>query len=158
MLPALQRHAGCSRRPIGYAFDLLHPSLARCQPLTPYAPSYARRVSTTSDAPTQGGGDVIFSGIQPTGIPHLGNYLGALREWVKLQHESPKTTSLYFSVVDLHALTGSQDASQLRKWTVETMAALIAVGLKPERCNIFCQSEVWLCLPGLETSGLTDES
>ena len=87
---------------------------------------------------------VIFSGIQPTGVPHLGNYLGALQQWVKLQNEAAPTTQLMFSIVDLHALTSRQDPEQLRRWKRETLAALLAVGLDPERSTIFFQSDVWL--------------
>lgn len=85
---------------------------------------------------------VIFSGIQPTGVPHLGNYLGALRQWVKLQDEAEPGTKLLFSIVDLHALTVPQDAQQLRKWRREAFATLLAVGLDPKRSTIFYQSSV----------------
>ena len=87
---------------------------------------------------------MIFSGIQPTGVPHLGNYLGALREWVKLQNEAEAGTKLIFSIVDLHALTVPQEARQLRKWRKEAFATLLAVGLDPKRSTIFYQSEVCL--------------
>lgn len=85
---------------------------------------------------------VIFSGIQPTGVPHLGNYLGALKRWVKIQNESPTSTQLLYSIVDLHAITSRQDADQLRQWKRETLATLLAIGLDPERCTIFYQSAV----------------
>lgn len=85
---------------------------------------------------------VIFSGIQPTGVPHIGNYLGALQQWVRLQNEETSTTKLIFSIVDLHAITVQQDASRLRRWKKETLAALLAVGLDPKRCTIFYQSDV----------------
>ncbi len=85
---------------------------------------------------------VIFSGIQPTGVPHLGNYLGALQQWVRLQNESSLSTRLLYSIVDLHAITVGQDANQLRKWKRETIATLLAVGLNPERSTIFYQSAV----------------
>ncbi|MCJ1396499.1 Tryptophan--tRNA ligase, mitochondrial [Xylographa bjoerkii] len=85
---------------------------------------------------------VIFSGIQPTGVPHLGNYLGALQQWVQLQDQAAPTTKLIFSIVDLHALTVPQDQLQLQRWTVETMASLLAVGLDHNRSTIFCQSDV----------------
>lgn len=85
---------------------------------------------------------VIFSGIQPTGIPHLGNYLGALQQWVELQRNSSSDTTLLFSVVDLHAITIRQDPSELAKRRKEMLASLIAVGLDPKRCIIFAQSSV----------------
>ncbi|OCK82827.1 tryptophanyl-tRNA synthetase [Lepidopterella palustris CBS 459.81] len=85
---------------------------------------------------------VVFSGIQPTGVPHLGNYLGALRQWVKQQNEAPLEATLLYSIVDLHAITVRQDASQLRQWRKEMLASLLAVGLDPKRSIIFCQSAV----------------
>ena len=85
---------------------------------------------------------VIFSGIQPTGIPHLGNYLGALQLWVRLQNSAPPSTRFFFSVVDLHAITTRQNREQLRRWKTETLAALLAVGLDPKRSTIFFQSDV----------------
>jgi tryptophanyl-tRNA synthetase len=85
---------------------------------------------------------VIFSGIQPTGIPHLGNYLGALQTWVKLQNISPPETKLLFSIVDLHAITIPQDPDLLRRWKWEALATLLAVGIREERCVVFFQSQV----------------
>lgn len=85
---------------------------------------------------------VIFSGIQPTGVPHLGNYLGALRQWVRLQDEAAPDTTLLFSIVDLHAITIKQDPSELATWRKEMLASLLAVGLDPKRCIIFAQSSV----------------
>ncbi|KAE8323309.1 hypothetical protein BDV39DRAFT_182616 [Aspergillus sergii] len=84
----------------------------------------------------------IFSGIQPTGVPHLGNYLGALREWVRLQDNATEGTKLFYSIVDLHALTVPQDSCQLKKWRREAFATLLAVGLNPDRSTIFYQSAV----------------
>jgi tryptophanyl-tRNA synthetase len=80
----------------------------------------------------------IFSGIQPTGNLHLGNYLGAIRNWVVLQHEY----ECIFCIVDLHALTQPQDPGELRASTREVTAAYIAAGIDPERCTIFNQSMV----------------
>lgn len=85
---------------------------------------------------------VIFSGIQPTGVPHLGNYLGALQQWVQLQNKASPSTHLFYSIVDLHAITSSQDADQLRGWKRETLATLLAIGLDPERSTIFYQSAI----------------
>ena len=85
---------------------------------------------------------VIFSGIQPTGIPHLGNYLGALQQWARLQNEASHSTRLLYSIVDLHAITTNQEPDQLRRWKRETLATLLAVGLDPERSTIFYQSAV----------------
>lgn len=85
---------------------------------------------------------IIFSGIQPTGIPHLGNYLGALREWVRLQDSATEGTKLIFSIVDLHALTVPQEPSRLCQQRRQTFAMLLAVGLDPARSTIFYQSDV----------------
>lgn len=82
-------------------------------------------------------GRTIFSGIQPTGVPHIGNYLGAIQQWVRLQDEAGSKTKIYYSVVDLHAITVQQDAEQLRKWKKGSLAALLAAGLNPDRCTIF---------------------
>lgn len=84
----------------------------------------------------------VLSGIQPTGIPHLGNYLGALQQWVRIQDEATADTDLLYSVVDLHAMTISYHPDQLRLWKRQTLAALLAVGLKPDRSTIFFQSAV----------------
>ncbi|RKL23143.1 hypothetical protein BFJ68_g1349 [Fusarium oxysporum] len=84
---------------------------------------------------------VIFSGIQPTGIPHLGNYAGALRQWVKLQ-ESHAEDRLIYSIVDLHAITTPQPADVLRKSKREALAALLAIGIDPEKVTLFYQSSV----------------
>lgn len=88
------------------------------------------------------GQKTIFSGIQPTGVPHLGNYLGALHEWVRLQNNATKGTKLLYSIVDLHALTIPQDAPILRKMRREMFATLLAVGLDPTKSTIFYQSDV----------------
>ncbi len=80
----------------------------------------------------------IFSGIQPTGNLHLGNYLGAIRNWVALQHDY----ECIFCIVDLHALTVPQDPAELRAATREVTAAYIAAGVDPEHCIIFNQSMV----------------
>ena len=80
----------------------------------------------------------IFSGIQPSGNLHLGNYLGAIRNWVALQREF----ECIFCIVDLHALTVPQDPAQLRQKTREVAAAYIASGIDPEHCTIFNQSMV----------------
>jgi tryptophanyl-tRNA synthetase len=80
----------------------------------------------------------IFSGIQPTGNLHLGNYLGAIRNWVTLQADY----ECIFCIVDLHALTLPIEPDELRGATREVTAAYIAAGIDPERCIIFNQSMV----------------
>ena len=102
-------------------------------------------------------GQVIFSGIQPTGVPHIGNYLGALQQWVHLQNNAAPSTQLLFSIVDLHAITLPQDRNMLQRWRKETLATLLAVGLDPKRCTIFFQSDVCLSYIPL-TCGKFDES
>ncbi|KAI5208716.1 putative tryptophanyl-tRNA synthetase [Aureobasidium subglaciale] len=97
------------------------------------------RLSSSEASPSP---RVIFSGIQPTGVPHLGNYLGAMQQWVKLQNEATPNTSLIYSVVDLHAITVHQDPEALRTSKREMLAALLAVGLDPQKCTIFYQSDV----------------
>lgn len=81
---------------------------------------------------------VIFSGIQPSGIIHLGNYLGALKQWINLQNEN----FCIFCIVDLHALTLKQDPENLRKQIRELAALYLACGLDPKKSIIFMQSDV----------------
>ena len=78
----------------------------------------------------------IFSGIQPSGAPHIGNDLGAIRNYVKLQWEY----EAIYCIVDYHALTSLHDPDRLRTQTREMAAALLALGLDPERCTLFVQS------------------
>ena len=80
----------------------------------------------------------VFSGIQPTADSfHLGNYLGAVRQWVDLQ----ETRDAIYCVVDLHAITVPYDPALLRRRTRVAAAQLIAAGLDPERCILFVQSQ-----------------
>ncbi len=80
----------------------------------------------------------IFSGIQPSGIPTLGNYLGAIRNWVPLQRDH----ECLWCVVDLHAITAWQDPAALMQQTREMAAVLLACGIDPERHILFLQSSV----------------
>ncbi|HEY0378895.1 MAG TPA: tryptophan--tRNA ligase [Pyrinomonadaceae bacterium] len=80
----------------------------------------------------------IFSGAQPTGGFHLGNYLGALRNWVELQHEYES----FFCVVNLHAVTNPQDPQDLAAKTREVARLYLAAGIDPEVSTIFIQSDV----------------
>ncbi len=80
----------------------------------------------------------IVSGIQPTGIPHIGNYLGALRRWVALQDQA----ECLYCIVDLHAITVWQEPDTLRRNTREMAASLLACGLDPARAILFHQSGV----------------
>lgn len=80
----------------------------------------------------------IFSGIQPSGNPTLGNYLGALRNWVSDQANA----ECLFSIVDLHAITVDQDPLRLRKGILDVAALLLAIGIDPEESILFAQSQV----------------
>jgi tryptophanyl-tRNA synthetase len=98
----------------------------------------------------------IFSGIQPTGKKHLGNYIGAIRQYVDLQGQGDPAI---YCIVDLHAITVPWDPTTLRSNVHDTTAILLAAGLDPERCILFRQSDVrehteltWL-LAGLTAHG-----
>jgi len=81
----------------------------------------------------------VLSGMRPTGKLHLGNYMGALYNWVRLQHEY----ECYFFIADLHALTSDYaDTSQLKQNTLDVALDFLAAGLDPETCTIFVQSHV----------------
>lgn len=80
----------------------------------------------------------IFSGIQPSGELHVGNYLGAVRNWVALQRDQ----ECIFCVVNLHAITVPYAAEDLRRRTREMVVSLLAAGVDPERCTLFVQSAV----------------
>src|SRR5919198_68839 len=80
----------------------------------------------------------IFSGIQPPGRKHLGNYIGAIRQYVEGQGRG----EAIYCIVDLHAITVPYDAGELRDFLYDTTAILLAAGLDPERCILFRQSDV----------------
>jgi tryptophanyl-tRNA synthetase len=80
----------------------------------------------------------IFSGIQPSGELHIGNWLGAVQNWVRLQH----TSDCLICVVDQHAITGKYDAGSLARRTWEMAVGLLASGIDPERATLFVQSHV----------------
>ena len=80
----------------------------------------------------------VLSGIQPTGQLHLGNYLGAIKQWIELQNQH----DCLFMVADLHALTVQQNPREFGKATMEKVIDLVSAGLDPERCTIFLQSHV----------------
>lgn len=81
---------------------------------------------------------VIFSGIQPSGLPTLGNYIGAIRNWNTLQEEY----NCIYSVVDMHAITVRQEPAQLRKNILSMLALIMACGIDPEKSILFIQSHV----------------
>ncbi len=80
----------------------------------------------------------IFSGVQPSGMLTIGNYLGAIKNWVKLQDEY----NCYYCVVDMHALTVRQQAAEFKKRCLDTLSLLLAAGLDPEKNIMFFQSHV----------------
>jgi tryptophanyl-tRNA synthetase len=80
----------------------------------------------------------IFSGIQPTGAKHLGNYAGGFRQYVATQEQG----EAFFCIVDLHSITVDYDPGDLRERTLDLLAILIATGLDPDRSTIFAQSQV----------------
>jgi len=82
---------------------------------------------------------VILSGMRPTGALHLGNYFGALENWVKLQDEY----DCYFFIADWHALTtGYEDTSKIKEYTHDLVLDYLSAGLDPEKCSIFIQSQI----------------
>ena len=83
---------------------------------------------------------IIFSGVQPTGNLHLGNYLGAIKNFVKLNNDD--NNNCIFCVVDLHAITTKQNPKELKENTLETIATFIACGIDPKKSILFNQSQV----------------
>ncbi|MXP47536.1 tryptophan--tRNA ligase [Altererythrobacter luteolus] len=84
----------------------------------------------------------VVSGIQPTGNLHLGNYLGAIRNWVKMQDEMEEGSECLFFLADLHAISMPHDPAELRSGTLEMVAALVACGIDPSRSVLFNQAQV----------------
>ncbi|GIK78318.1 MAG: tryptophan--tRNA ligase [Acidobacteria bacterium] len=84
----------------------------------------------------------IFSGIQPTGRKHLGNYIGAIRQYVAGQDGAAAADEAIFCIVDLHATTVAYDPADLRERLYDTTAILLAAGLDPDRCVLFRQGDV----------------
>jgi tryptophanyl-tRNA synthetase len=80
----------------------------------------------------------IFSGIQPSGELHIGNYLGAVKNWVELQHRY----ECIFCIVDYHAITVPYEPADLRRRTLDMAVSLLAAGLDPQKCTVFVQSHV----------------
>ncbi len=84
--------------------------------------------------------EIILTGIKPTGMPHLGNWVGAIRPTVELSHETDRQG--FFFIADYHALTGLKDGKQLRRYTYSVAAAWIALGLDPGRTVLYRQSDI----------------
>ncbi|KDQ18685.1 hypothetical protein BOTBODRAFT_29062 [Botryobasidium botryosum FD-172 SS1] len=104
----------------------------------PTGSSLSRSFAVTSGSKAQ----TIFSGIQPTGVPHLGNYLGALANWVALQKNADPQDRLIYSIVGYHAITLPQDPRRLERERMDIMASLLAIGINPERSILFHQDQV----------------
>ncbi len=87
----------------------------------------------------------IFSGVQPSGNLHIGNYLGAIKNWVRLQNDPASPAGGYesiFCIVDLHAITVPQNPEELRKKTIEVAKIYLAAGINPDKSTIFIQSHI----------------
>jgi len=84
----------------------------------------------------------VVSGIQPTGNLHLGNYLGAIRNWVRMQDEMDAQSECLFFLADLHAISMPHDPEELRRNTLEMAAALVACGIDPDKSVLFNQAQV----------------
>ncbi|MFT3904335.1 MAG: tryptophan--tRNA ligase [Niabella sp.] len=82
--------------------------------------------------------DIVVSGVRPTGFLHLGNYFGALRNYVKMQDEF----DCYFFIADLHSLTTHPDTKELRGYVLQVVSQYIACGLDPEKVALYCQSDL----------------
>lgn len=116
---------------------------SRAPCLRPPCTSWCRRVATvhtinpTAPIPP---GSTIFSGIQPTGQFHLGNYFGAVRNWRDLQQS--RDCALYFFTADLHSLTVPQNYQHLNDQRIQAYASILACGIDPERAIVYHQSQV----------------
>ena len=84
----------------------------------------------------------IVSGIQPTGSLHLGNYLGAIRNWARMQDSLEEGSQCLFFLADMHAISMPHDPAELRRATLEMAAALVACGIDPDRSILFNQAQV----------------
>jgi tryptophanyl-tRNA synthetase len=82
--------------------------------------------------------EIVLSGIRPTGFVHLGNYFGAIRNWVNMQHDF----DCYFCVVDWHSLTTHPDTKELKENVLRLLSELIGSGLDPEKCVLYVQSDI----------------
>ncbi|KAF7972249.1 hypothetical protein HWV62_18558 [Athelia sp. TMB] len=128
--------------PLPRCRSYLLPSATRCLSLDPpqrqFHASYNRQDAEASKSRSP---RVVFSGIQPTGVPHLGNYLGALSSWTKLQESAASEDELIFSIVGWHALTLPQDPKVLAASRRDMLATLLAIGIDPKRSIVFHQDQ-----------------
>ncbi|KAF9104696.1 Tryptophan--tRNA ligase, mitochondrial [Mortierella sp. GBA35] len=139
--------------PAGRTFLTARLATTRIQPLRTCQSVGARYLTTQTTPATTGKNStssskpkvkpIIFSGIQPTGQPHLGNYLGAISNWVNLQEQAHlDQETLLFSIVDLHAITMPQNPNQLRNDRRGMAITLLACGIDPNKVILFEQSKV----------------
>ncbi|HMO62854.1 MAG TPA: tryptophan--tRNA ligase [Ferruginibacter sp.] len=106
---------------------------------SPIKNSYLRQLMNSSTATLPAGRQIVMSGIRPTGFLHLGNYFGAIRNYVKMQEEY----ECYFMVADLHSLTTHPDTKELKENVHRVLAENIACGLNPDKVALYCQSHVY---------------
>src|SRR5437667_4327515 len=99
---------------------------------------YLRRLMEKKKETLPAGRQVVMSGIRPTGFLHLGNYFGAMRNWVRMQEEF----DCYYSVVDWHSLTTHPDTKDLKLNLQRVFAECIAAGMDPDKCTFHAQSDV----------------
>lgn len=99
---------------------------------------YLRRLMEKKKETLPAGRQIVMSGIRPTGFLHLGNYFGAMRNYVKMQDEF----DCYFMVADLHSLTTHPDTKELKRNVHRVLAENIACGLDPEKVALYCQSQL----------------
>lgn len=102
----------------------------------------ASLTSETEKVKTKRKMERVLSGVQPTGSLHLGNYLGAIRQWVEFQDESSESRENLFCVVDLHAITMPHNPDELRESTLSSAALYLAAGIDPAKSRVFVQSHV----------------
>lgn len=103
---------------------------------------YSSTVATVNKIPQFANGSRIFSLIQPTGRIHIGNYLGAVRNWKEIADKSSEGTQCIFGTADLHSLTQTLKAKELSENRLNTIASLVSAGVNPEKCILFHQSSV----------------
>src|SRR5205814_8600074 len=131
--------------PLGPRGDLASPGTnwysiivrgSRCGPPMPIAGRLAVRSELSASIQRVPRTMRVLSGIQPSGALHIGNYFGALRQFIDLQREN----EAYYFVANYHALTSVRDAEQLRSYTFDVSVTMLSLGLDPERATLFVQS------------------
>lgn len=103
---------------------------------------HSSTVATVNKIPSFANGSRIFSLIQPTGRIHIGNYLGAVRNWKEIADKAPDGVQCIFGTADLHSLTQALKAKELSENRLNTIASLVSAGVDPEKCILFHQSSV----------------